>query len=223
MGEREENDETRRFEVPEPPSGWGYPYGPPGHWGYPAAPAPEPPRRRRLRGCLLTGFAVVGVFSVVLGVTYGLVRGGRADGARVAPDGGGVTSPATAVATDVQGAISNWYRDGGRTRMTDLVNDMSAVSVDADSLKYTAVVTDCGRLRDDVDAARGYGPIPDAQSQQHWSAALTHLRAASTACVRGAGDMDTNQMLTAASQMDAASAEMVQVTDRIRQLGDTSA
>jgi hypothetical protein len=65
-----------------PGQGGRYPYGPPGYWGAPAG-APVPPPKRRLRGCLLTGFAVVGVFAVVTMLAYAAAGGGKASGVRV--------------------------------------------------------------------------------------------------------------------------------------------
>lgn len=212
----EENDETKRFEVPAPPPrSPSYPYGPPGGWGYP--PAPVPVKRHRLRSFLLTGFAVVGVFSVVLVITYGAAHQ-SANGVRVTPSTpissvhSETSSPSTAL------SISDWYQNGGERRLSALTDDMTTISVDASALDTVSLSADCTKLTNDVHNAVAYGPIPDARVQVHWSAALGHLRSAGTSCTAGADNMDESQLTTSSREMLAAASEMSQVTDRLTNL-----
>lgn len=92
---------------------------------------------------------------------------------------GGNPGPTSATMGNSQ--VTAWREGGGDARTTPLTRDFTAIDSAATAQDLAAVGAACTSLQSDVAAAQAYAPIPDAEAQAQWSAALDKsLRAADT-------------------------------------------
>jgi hypothetical protein len=116
------------------------------------------------------------------------------------------------------GTLPAWYAAGGATLTTKLGADLAAIGADAASRDTEALKTHCADLATDTAAATSYPPIPDAQAQQHWAAALDSLTAGSRDCSQGAATGNTSLLAKSSGESRTAGQEMAKVTARINAL-----
>jgi hypothetical protein len=77
----------------------------------------------------------------------------------------------------------------------------------------------CESLQADVESAQAYSPIPDAQAQTHWSAALAQEARAASDCIAGISSRDLDLISKSGGEVMAGAAQMVKVTARMNALG----
>ncbi|WP_042435596.1 hypothetical protein [Streptacidiphilus anmyonensis] len=113
--------------------------------------------------------------------------------------------------------VANWWTGGGQAQATKLASDMSAI-IATTSNDPTTMGNACNTFSGDITTAQSNAPIPDAQAQQHWSAALDHYQQAATDCVAATSTMNTDLMNKATTELTAGSSELSAATARIRQI-----
>jgi hypothetical protein len=86
--------------------------------------------------------------------------------------------------------ISAWYAGGGAIALNAITDDLGAEQIAAGNVDISGTRTACASLKSDVAAAKAYGPIPAADVQKPWAAALTAFGKAAADCVRGVDNMD---------------------------------
>src|SRR6266536_550349 len=171
-------------------------------------PAPGPPRRRRRTGLVV----LLACAAVLL-----LCCGGAAIAAGLsAQKNHETTGPATSttaaspMSTTVQ-AIRAWLAGGGANLVSALGKDFDAFGATRGNPDPAAVRSTCVTLQKDIEAAQAYKPIPDAEAQRDWAAALAAYARAATDCIAG---IDA----TNAAVLNRSATEMGQGTDALSKL-----
>jgi hypothetical protein len=120
-----------------------------------------------------------------------------------------------ALTTSSSTSIGAWRDGGGLDRLTALSKDLAATEHAAQAADVAGVSTACRSLQSDTEAAQAYAPIPDAEAQAHWAAALAHLARASTNCVAAIRDRDSALFVQASEELAVVPADVSQVINRL--------
>ena len=67
--------------------------------------------------------------------------------------------------------------------MTDLVDTMDGIAVDAENADVVDMIAGCRQLREDIDALRAVGPVPMPEVDAHFGQSLDYLDRAADSCV----------------------------------------
>lgn len=135
--------------------------------------------------------------------------------------GPAVAAPAPSPHDDkLAAAIMEWFTDGGDTRITALQGDFESIAKAADNTDIPGVKTGCATLVVDVDKAQHYDPLPDAEAQLHWSAALNMYAKGAADCVKGAENVDGGLLQKANEEITQGSAELSKATERVQDIMD---
>ncbi len=162
----------------------------------------------------IAAVASVGVFIWVVASLLGFLS--PQGGPRIVQDPRvGLTPPAQAVSLT---RISTWGDEGGNDLTQSLTKDFSSIAAATGASDTHALSAACGLLDDDVSRAQNYPAIPDADAQSHWSSALAHDHMAAVHCTAGVATSDPSAMADAAIEMDAATVQFRDVTDRFNQI-----
>lgn len=130
----------------------------------------------------------------------------------VAGPSGGPPDPALAA------AVAQWVVDGGESDLQALGSDFGDLETAAGSEDLQRMGASCDRLRGDVEAAQQHDPIPDAQAQQDWAAALALYDRGATDCVAGTGTTNTDLINQASDEITQGSDDLARVTDRLTRI-----
>lgn len=135
-----------------------------------------------------------------------------------------VETPEPATTSDDATAIAlvSWWDGGGKNKTAAIMSaltDVGSASEEADSAGVNAACLD---LSSAVTGAMSYGPLPDAEAQQHWSNALAELRSAAIDCVTGTSTFDSDTITRAGEELKAGTAEVNLVNARIRTVAGLS-
>ena len=114
--------------------------------------------------------------------------------------------------------IGAWSDGGGLQRLTDLSEDLAAAEQAGQAADLAGVGTACLLLQFHTAAAQDYEPIPDAEAQRHWAAALAHLAHASTNCVAAVRDRDSDLFIQVSEELGTVPADVSQVIKRLSTL-----
>ena len=148
--------------------------------------------------------------NTLLGITGVLVAivvlGGIATSTVVAPLAGSATT------------IEAWRDGGGIDLVKALSKDLVAVEDAGRAEDISGVNRACLALQSDTEAAQAYVPIPDAEAQAHWAAALAHMAQASTTCVTAVQNQDGALLAQTSNEMDAVPADVIEVINRLTAL-----
>ena len=214
---------------PAPPISPALPVGQPQQpeplrpWGAP------PSRPKKLVPLLIGAGAFAATISVILAAAGGAAK--HSEGATIPDPSPSSTayyeepysSPTAEAApveatADVLQQIVAWRQDGGMTRLTAIVNDLTEMSAAATAGDFNALSDACNSLGSHVAAAQAYRPIPDDEAQRHWGAALSEWGSAAPDCSSGADSYDTAMIAQATQKMTSATAELRSSTARLREL-----
>jgi hypothetical protein len=116
--------------------------------------------------------------------------------------------------------IGDWSKHGGQAHLQAILDDNQAIG--GDTGNNAAFTADCTRLRDHVQAARAYKPVPDSEAQRHWAAALDDAAASAQACLTAAGGNSSDGWSQAAASATAAQTELKAMIDRIAAINSGS-
>ncbi|WP_037606086.1 hypothetical protein [Streptacidiphilus rugosus] len=111
--------------------------------------------------------------------------------------------------------VSSWWYGGGQGQANWISSDLGNID---GFVKPTVAGSDCTSLSTDVSRAQSYAPIPDAQAQHHWSAALDKYRQAATDCKAGVATTNATLMIKANAEILAGTSELNAATARIVRL-----
>ncbi len=212
------------FIAPDPAPGYGppvYPSQPPPQ-GRPAA-APK-----KAKTGLIIAAAAIGliVFLAIAATAFAVLgQSGKKAGQPVAiptPASRLTTQPPAAAPTvnPATTAMMDWRDQGGMDLLQAISRDMDADAQAASGLNVPGVYAACTAIRKDVEAAQAYKPMPDAEAQQYWAAALAAYARGATNCIaatRGKTIRSLNADLLRQSTDDftEASANLPKITARI--------
>ena len=115
-------------------------------------------------------------------------------------------------------AIYGWYNGGGKVILGALQDDMHSMNVAMGGGDLSGVAESCGRMRDDVEAAQRFAPMPDAVAGPHFAAALGHFAQGSANCIDAVAAQDLGLMTRAGDEFSAGSDEINQLDARLLQV-----
>ncbi|RAG83213.1 hypothetical protein DN069_23555 [Streptacidiphilus pinicola] len=116
------------------------------------------------------------------------------------------------MAPNVGDSAMSWF-ETHQTTIDTLTNDVGAVA--KDSTDMGSLSSNCTRLATDEHTAEQVPPIPDAQAQTHWAAALNDLRAGAKDCNAGASDSNLDQVMQGVGQIMKALGELQATMQRL--------
>jgi hypothetical protein len=128
-----------------------------------------------------------------------------------APASAKTSGPAPSTSADTPVA---WARDGGLDKIDAVTTDLSEIH--AAGSDAAAVRQGCEALASSVSAAQFYRPVPQAQAQAQWAAALTAFKAAAVDCLDGIDENDTVLLKRAASEIDQGTTHLAATTKTLR-------
>jgi hypothetical protein len=105
-------------------------------------------------------------------------------------------------------ALSAWTHGGGIDKLDAITTALGQLA--AGGSDPTAVRAACIQLTVAVSAAKVFKPIPEADVQQHWAAALSDLSSASVDCVAGIDSSNNDTIRKSASEINDGTAEISQ-------------
>lgn len=138
----------------------------------------------------------------------------RPDPAAV-PATGSPTSPLVA-------EVAAWVANGGEKQLTTLGTDFGALEKAANTTDLTTMGAGCVELRNDVESAQAYAPIPDASAQRSWADALAAYERGAIDCVNGTGAADVDMITQAANEIMVGTADLDNVTTRLSEIAGLS-
>lgn len=130
-----------------------------------------------------------------------------------------VVSAAPSPAASTGGpAIGTWSAGGGLTHVKNIQADAVAVGQAAASGDSGAVAQACRTMLVHVDSAQEYGPIPDAEAQQHWSKALLWYGQSAQHCIDADGRASamarsTVEVTQGTTEVEAVAARLGKIAD----------
>jgi hypothetical protein len=124
------------------------------------------------------------------------------------------TRPPSASPTASADTVSSWAKGGGLDKIDAVTTDISAIH-DAGS-NASKVRDACAELEASATAGELYRPIPQAQAQQHWAAALGAFKAAAGECLAGIDQNKPDLVKKTTSDLDQGTTELVAVTKTLR-------
>jgi hypothetical protein len=167
---------------------------------------------------------VLGVSSVALALFVGVgtvnpaaampSAGDRGSGAAVPQVAASGSPPNPALAL----AVAQWVTKGGENNLKTLASDFKNLENAANTENLNAISASCTQLRKDVQSAQAYDPIPDAQAQHNWSAALTDYENGATDCVAGADTQNSTLITKASTEITDGSDQLNLVTTRLSEI-----
>ncbi len=114
----------------------------------------------------------------------------------------------------VDTALTAWAKGGGLDKIDAITTDLAAIhGAGSDA---TLVREGCTELETSSAAAQLYKPVPQAQAQQHWAAALTAFRAAAGECLAGIDENKPALLRKASSDIDKGTTELAATTKTLR-------
>ena len=188
-GELVDNDQDGlRFSAGAPPSSAD------GTWQTPTAP-PPPARRGITPGAV----AVIAAAVLVAGIGGGYLAFHKDTPA----------APRT---------IQEWSSDGGKTRMAEFSADIDELDTAASAEDSNGVHKACVALQSTVESAQAYQPMPDAQAQASWAAALAAYARAAADCIAGTDRLDATLINQSNDELGTGNTSLQQVAARINQI-----
>jgi hypothetical protein len=115
-------------------------------------------------------------------------------------------------------AVGVWASSGGAALSGALKNDLSAVQAASGSLDLEGTTNSCQALLADVHTAQMYDPIPDDETQAHWSAALDDFEASARDCIDGVAALDPDTINRAGDETIAGGNELEQASARLSEI-----
>jgi hypothetical protein len=182
--------------------------------GAPWAPESEERKKSRLVPvlvCTLSFAAVLGIILVTTNIGGGHKSGPAAAGTRSAQAGSGGAPGAAST-------VHDWYAKGGETHLTTVARDVTSIQDDRQAGDTTSMQNDCGTLLTDVQAAQIYPSISDAQTESHWSKALSQLGQAAADCSDGTTNNDTSLISKSAGELQTGRTELDLATSLVNSL-----
>ena len=185
----------------------------------------HPMLRRAVAGAALTAAAVAGTAFAATTATAATaapnapahVTAARTSATPAQPEP--AAAPATAQPTPTLVVeVAAWVAKGGEKQLTTLGTDFGALEKAANAADMTTMGAGCVQLREDVQSAQAYAPIPDASAQRNWAAALAAYERGATDCVNGTGASNVDMITQAANEIMAGSASLDKVTARLNEI-----
>jgi hypothetical protein len=99
------------------------------------------------------------------------------------------TSTTSQTSTGLQ--IKAWYDGGGREKLNDITQDLTAIGTSSTNGDWAGLLRNCGMLSQDTAIATAYTPIPDAGTQDSWLKGLAAYNKSGGECVAAATNHDT--------------------------------
>jgi hypothetical protein len=124
------------------------------------------------------------------------------------------TASAAPSSTASADTVASWAKGGGLDKIDAVTTDISAIH-DAGS-NASKVRDACAELEASATAGELYRPIPQAQAQQHWAAALGAFKAAAGECLAGIDQNKPDLLKKTTSDLDKGTTELVAVTKTLR-------
>ena len=124
------------------------------------------------------------------------------------------TASAAPSSTAAADTVASWAKGGGLDKIDAVTTDISAIH-DAGS-NASKVRDACAELEASATAGELYRPIPQAQAQQHWAAALGAFKAAAGECLAGIDQNKPDLLMKTTSDLDKGTTELVAVTKTLR-------
>ncbi len=110
--------------------------------------------------------------------------------------------------------VSSWAKGGGLDKIDAVTTDIGAIH---NAGSDASMVRDaCAELEASATAGGLYRPIPQAQAQQHWAAALGAFKAAAGECLAGIDENKPDLLKKTTSDLDQGTTELVAVTKTLR-------
>lgn len=160
------------------------------------APAPPPPGRR---GVSPVAVAVIAVVVLAAGLGGGYLAFHKDTPA----------APRT---------IQEWSSGGGKTRMAEFSADIDELNTAASAEDSNGVHKACVALQSTVKSAQAYQPMPDAQAQASWAAALSAYARAAADCIAGTNQLDATLINQSNNELGTGNDSLQQVAARIGQI-----
>jgi hypothetical protein len=129
------------------------------------------------------------------------------------PTASAAASPAASSSASAD-TVASWAKGGGLDKIDAVTTDISAIH---DAGSNASMVRDaCAELEASATAGELYRPIPQAQAQQHWAAALGAFKAAAGECLAGIDQNKPDLLKKTTSDLDQGTTELVAVTKTLR-------
>jgi hypothetical protein len=123
-------------------------------------------------------------------------------------------APSTASSSASADTVASWAKGGGLDKIEAVTTDISAIHSAGSN---ASMVRDaCAELEASATAGELYRPIPQAQAQQHWAAALGAFKAAAGECLAGIDQNKPDLVKKTTSDLDQGTTELVAVTKTLR-------
>jgi len=130
------------------------------------------------------------------------------------------TTPTTAITPTTQSqnaALAAWI-GAHASGLLQLGKDINQVQAGGNAANMTEIVKGCLALRSDATKDASVAPIPDAQIEAHWSAALTEYASGAKDCLAGFQQGNLGLVAQYKSYRNAANAQIGQVAQELQQL-----
>ena len=167
-----------------------------------------------LRITFIVGGALIAL-AVVIGVAVG---SGDPKPAAATPTAPIPAVPAPQATHTPAQALYAWYKNGGESHIDALTRDFQSAGEGGLNQDVAGMAVACSALQRDVEAAQAYDPIPDAEAQRHFAAALAQHARAATDCLAGISGMNGGLIAKATRELTAGTTEMGKATARIREI-----
>jgi len=99
-----------------------------------------------------------------------------------------------------------------------LASDSSNISTDGKNVDSTSMNSDCKQLKTDVSTAQSYPAIPDPQTANDWSSALSYFADAAQDCIDGTANLDASLLTKSANELNEGTTKTVATTADIKAL-----
>ncbi len=129
------------------------------------------------------------------------------------------TAPATSrsvppSATSSADSVASWARGGGLDKINAVTTDIAAIH---EAGSNASMVRDaCAELESSAAAGEFYRPIPQAQAQQHWAAALGAFKSAAGECLAGIDENKPALLQKTSKDLDTGTTELAAATKTVR-------
>lgn len=113
-------------------------------------------------------------------------------------------------------AVARWVTGGGAADLKALGSDFTALEAAANAEDMPKMGAGCDALLVDVQAAQHHAPIPDAQAEKEWAAALNLYAQGAAHCSAGAKTQDFGLITQASDEIIKGSTNLDNVTARLK-------
>ena len=135
-----------------------------------------------------------------------------------APKAVAVAAPSQSQTVSAPQAVTAWLDASGQAQIDNLRNVYALYTSDLSDYNAARTSDDCQSMNNYGSSDRMYPPIPDAQAEADWTAALELFDEGGQGCVASIERLDLTQTSTVASQLQQADDDLTQTIARITAL-----